>query len=624
MSKRDLQKEKIREKYAGASPEFVQVIPAVEQVTFYEDDSEKNVAVYVRVSTDDPRQTSSFELQQNHYRDMIAQHKGWTLFQIYADEGISGTSLKHRDAFVQMIQDSEDKKIDLIITKSVSRFARNVYDCIGYVRKLAALKNPVGVFFETENIYTLNGDSEMSLSFTATLAQEESRSKSNSMNLSYEMRFHRGILLTPELLGYDTDESGNLVINQEEATTVRLIFFMYLYGYSCQEIAETLMQLKRLTKRKSSQWSAGSVLSILQNERHCGDVLARKTWTPNYLDHKSRKNIRNKNQYLWRDNHEAIISRDDYIAVQRLIKNAKYGHKGVLPSLRMIDTGALKGFISLNPRWAGFRKSDYLDAAAKIDVDISLLEASFREHEAHEGDFDLRGYEIARGQFFKSVRDLSVTFSTAKLYFSMACLQKLNYPVTVEMLFDPIRQIFAVRTTQRDNRNGVSWLRYDGKAYHPKPIRGSAFLGTLFEILQWDQSHKYRIRGVRRQREQEAVLLFDLHDTEITLLPDKHRKSHSDELTMPLPEDVQPLITSSQKHVIVYPADWSENFGTEYYRHTQAQELISIDLNGEWDVQHPGVAIPDAEGLQPSTQEQLKCNMNDLLTTMREEVLGDE
>lgn len=177
-----------------------------------------------------------------------------------------------------MIQDCEAGKVDLIVTKGVSRFARNVLDCVGYTRKLAALDNPVGVFFETEHLYTLNSNSEMSLTFIATLAQEESRTKSNSMNLSYDMRFSQGIFLTPELLGYDVNEDGHLIINEAEALTVRLIFFMYLYGYSCQQIAETLMQLGRNTKRGNQKWSSGTVLSILQNERHCGDILYKKSF----------------------------------------------------------------------------------------------------------------------------------------------------------------------------------------------------------------------------------------------------------------------------------------------------------------------------------------------------------
>ena len=173
----------------------------------------------------------------------------------------------------------------------------------------------------------------MSLSFIATLAQEESHTKSEIMNASIEMRFKRGIFLTPPLLGYDRDDDGNLVINEEEARTVRLIFFSYLYGYSSQQIADALTELERITKRGNSAWSPGSVLQILSNERYCGDVLARKTFTPNYLDHKSKKNRHDRNQYRQKNHHAAIISREDFFAVQKMLRNAKYGNKGYFPEM---------------------------------------------------------------------------------------------------------------------------------------------------------------------------------------------------------------------------------------------------------------------------------------------------
>jgi len=171
-------KQRIRERYKGVSEDVLDVIPAAPQEDFYKSEIRKRVAVYARVSTDDPNQTSSYELQKNYYEDMVSRRVNWELVDIYADEGISGTSLQHRDNFLRMIRDCQDGKIDLIVTKSVSRFARNIIDCIGYVRQLKAGQPPVGVFFETENIFTLDEKSEMSLSFIATLAQEESHTKS--------------------------------------------------------------------------------------------------------------------------------------------------------------------------------------------------------------------------------------------------------------------------------------------------------------------------------------------------------------------------------------------------------------------------------------------------------------
>ncbi len=411
----DQTKQKIRERYKGVSEDALDVIPANPQEDFYKSEAHKRVAVYARVSTDDPNQTSSYELQKNHYEDLVNRRPNWDLVDIYADEGISGTSLQHRDSFLRMIEDCRAGKIDLIVTKSVSRFARNIIDCIGYVRQLKAENPPIGVFFETENIYTLDKNSEMSLSFIATLAQEESHTKSEIMNSSIEMRFKRGVFLTPELLGYDHDENGNLIINEDEAKTVRLIFFSYLYGYTSQQIADALTELSRLTKRGNDSWSAGSVLGILSNERYCGDVLARKTFTPNYLNHKSKKNNHDRNQYRQKDHHEAIISREDFFAVQKLIRNAKYGNKGYFPEMHVVKSGYLKGYVIVHPKWAGFSVQDYYMASASVLDDVKKIPSKEVEVRVNKGNIDLRGYELVRTQFLCPSGRITVSITPTKL-----------------------------------------------------------------------------------------------------------------------------------------------------------------------------------------------------------------
>lgn len=392
------QKAKIRSKYQGIDPNLLVVLPAKTVAGLYDNEIHRRVAIYARVSTDDPHQTSSYELQKNYYEDYVARHPNWELVGIYADEGISGTSLKHRDAFNHMIEDCVAGKIDIIITKSVSRFSRNILDCIGTVTELKMRTPPIGVLFENEQIFTLDSQSEMSLSFISAMAQEESHTKSTSMNASYEMRFSHGIFLTPPLLGYDQDENGKLIINEEEAKTVRLIFFTYLYGYSTSQIAELLTNLARPTKKGNTAWNSSSVLNVLQNERHCGEVLARKTYTPNYLDHRAKKNRGERNQYRYRDDHEAIISPVDFVAVQRKISNAKYGSSGV-PELHVIPDGALRGFVTINPRWASFIAEDYLAASAEIQDSLSDNSDEI-SIQVQTGDPDFRGFEIARSTIF--------------------------------------------------------------------------------------------------------------------------------------------------------------------------------------------------------------------------------
>lgn len=188
------QKTKIRQRYKGIDTDLIDIIPCITQEDFYNDTSEKRVAVYARVSTDGINQTSSYELQKNHYEDMINKRPGWTLVDIYADEGISGTSLQHRDAFKRLMRDYDAGKVDMIITKSVSRFARNIVDCIDNAIHLRALNPPIGIFFETESIYTLKEDYEMSLAFVSTMAQEESHTKSKTMERSIDMQIWKRLI----------------------------------------------------------------------------------------------------------------------------------------------------------------------------------------------------------------------------------------------------------------------------------------------------------------------------------------------------------------------------------------------------------------------------------------------
>jgi len=618
------QKEKIRNRYKGIDFDELQIIPAKPQLSFYEDTSEKRVAVYARVSTDDPRQTSSYELQKNHYMDFIGRYKSWQLVDIYADEGISGTSLKRRNAFIRMIKDCEAGKIDLILTKSVSRFARNVVDCIKTSRELKQLKPPVGILFEIENINTLDPESEMLLIYMASSAQEESHNKSRLMNTSIDMRFRRGIFLTPSLLGYDKDEDGNLVINQEEAKIVRLVFYMYLYGYSCSQIAKTLTRFSRKTKKGNTAWTAGAILQILQNERHCGDVLARKTWTPNYLDHKSKKNIGDKEQVYRENNHEAIVSRDDFIAVQRLISNAKYGHKGFLPELKVIKEGALTGFVSINPRWAAFKAEDYRAASDSVYIS-NKDESENAEIEAQSGDFDFRNFEIARSQFFDITNKICVTFSLKNIQFSTECIRKFEKIEQIEMLVNPNEKLFAVRPGSEKTRNIVQWGKVRNNSYCSRNIPCTAYIKTLYELFGWNPEYKYRVRGIRRQKDDEILLIFNMNETEIFISQNEiiFEEESPDEQ---LPKDLMPFTNGPNKDIVAYPQTWANTFGNDYYRQSQAKELALLNEKKEWKAKEEGKPYtePDLEVTNPDKIElNIQNLMIDMQNNMEQEIAND-
>lgn len=297
----------------------VKVIPAItDRVNDPKDPLKKRVCAYCRVSTDDENQQSSYDLQVKHYTDFIKNNVLWEYSGVYADEGISGTSIKNRTEFQRMIEDCTDGKIDMIITKSISRFARNTLDCLNYVRMLKGLATPVGIFFEKENIDTLDSKSELLLTILSSLAQDESRSISENVRWAIQKRFQQGKAHCPTtfFLGYDTDQNGKLVINEEQAKAVRLIYQEFLEGNGTNKIAQGLTADKIKTGKGKTKWCANSVYRILRNEKYCGDVLMQKRVTLDFLTHKRAINKGHQPQYFIADHHPAIIPKEIWKTVQ--------------------------------------------------------------------------------------------------------------------------------------------------------------------------------------------------------------------------------------------------------------------------------------------------------------------
>ena len=360
-------KQKIRNRYRGVDPSELEVIPAIATDEIALEERKLKVAAYVRVSTENDEQTSSYELQVNDFTERIKANPNWEFAGIYSDEGISGTELSHRKGMLQLIEDARAGKIDHILAKSIARFARNVVDCLSIIDELKKLK--VGVHFDENNLYTLDTTGALVLTILATVAEEESRSKSFIMNWSIERRFSKGIFLTPKLLGYDVDAEGELVVNPEEAETVKVIYDLYLNGWSSKEIAELLTDFGRKTKLGNDVWNPTSIDGVIENERHCGDIRARKTYTPDFKTHKSEKNRQNRKQYIQRNHHEAIVSRDVYNAANLLKSSNQYAAKSrPLPVLSVIDGGMLQGYVPVDKNWKGFSVEDYRTACESVEA----------------------------------------------------------------------------------------------------------------------------------------------------------------------------------------------------------------------------------------------------------------
>lgn len=604
------QKERIRQRVRiQIDEENYAYFPERKEPDYYDNDVNQRVGVYVRVSTDDPRQTTSYELQKKYYEDFVVRHPKWTLVDIYADEGISGTSTKHRDQFNRMITECKAGKIDLIITKSVSRFARNVVDFLGMVRMLSEHNPPIGVFFEAENIFSLNETSNMALSFQATMAEEESRNKSRSMETSLRMRLDHGLPLTPKLLGFTHNSEGKLVPNPDTMHIPKLMFYMYLYGFSTQQIADALTALEKKTYLGNVKWTASGVAASMRNERYCGDVYTRKRFTKDVLSHKTAKNRGERPISHYYDEHEGIISRDDFIAVQHMLKNSKYGNKSMLPELRVIPEGLLKGFVIINPRWSGFREQEYIRASASAYSPGEHQEHQSKslQFEVEAGDFDMRGFEVAHTDLFDVQQTPHVTFYDDTIKFGTECIRRMNSEFHVELLIHPTQRKLAVRAANKQNRNAVIWAKMTNGRKTVRPIACAAYFKTIYSLFGWNPEHKYRMYSTLISNGDEEVFIFNADEAAAYIQTDKFPAQDAAEAF------VEP-VTKTAAHVRGIPACYTDSFGNDFYVE-QTYSALANQTREQWQIR--------VEGQLCNTGMQLNVTDYDTLRTFIMQELGD-
>jgi len=529
------------------------------------------VAAYCRVSTEHENQASSFALQKDYYEKFVASHPNWFLVGIYADEGLSATSYSKREDFKRMLEDCRLGIIDLIITKNVSRFSRNVVDCLGIARDLISAKHPVGIYFQENNINTLTRNNEMMLTMLSSLAQAESEAKRESMLWSIDKRFSRGQFLTPtnNLLGYVTDENakGNMAIEEEGAKTVRAIFRLFLSGYPLAKIAYLLTYYQRPTAKGNMFWSPASVRGILINERFCGDIVAQKTFTVDVITHRAKKNKGQKRSVYKRDHHNAIINRSEYIQALLLLKSKRSSiYFNPDYHIRVVREGLLMGFIPVNPAFGGYSPTHYVGALDAADITMPPLNGEIVE---------IKNAKVARIQEFSHSTIANISISDKQLRFNNDCIDFFPNTALVEILFHPTELILAIRPTTKDNKNGVLW--------NTKPIAAGNLCKNIYAFCNWQMMIRYKVMADCFIRGDEKLLMFDLNSAEYFI------KESVEKLTI----DEHGEVTSIWKEIsrLLQPDKWQEDFGRDVISHaTTCRRWLAMTLD-DWRITAPAEGV---------------------------------
>lgn len=607
------QKDRVRRRIRAAQdPDSYYYTPAKDSNEYVKTDEYRRVAIYARVSTLNPLQTSSFELQQKYYTELVSRYPNWKLFRIYSDEGKSGVTTQQRSGFNEMMKDAMEGKFDLVIVKSISRLARNVVVLLSTVRKLAEKK--IGVLFESEAVYSLNDSSHLALSFQATVAEEESRIRSRSMEASLRMRLDHGLPLTPELLGFQKNEEGKLELNPKTYKIPKLMFFMYLYGFSTQQIADTLTRLCKVTYLGNAKWTAAGVARTLQNERYCGDVKTRKRYKIFAADVVSQKTFKNqgeKPQSYYKDEHEAIVSRSDFLAVQRIMVNARYGGTSLLPELRVIPEGLFKGFVIVHPKWGSFTMNDYLAASRTIETGEVPDEILVK---AQDGDFDLRNFEVADIKLFDE-RDIpSVLIQKDGIKFNMSCVKQMACGNYVELLVHPVQKRMAVRPAKEENRCAIRWATGGKTACETRMIPGKAYIQTLFQMFGWSMAYKYKLYGCIYRDGNNSACIFTGTDPGVYV--------KKEELLSGIDASGK-LLNQSGKCVRTFSDDVGKRFGQDYYVEKSMKEM-ELQTREQWQTRLEGRLCPSRNKLDITPYDQLREFIKQETGDLFEEVKPNE
>ena len=596
------------------------IIPAKTPEETRQEKRKIRVAAYCRVSTDSKEQETSFDSQVTYYTELINRNPDWELVDIYADPAISGTSRKNRKRFNEMLYHCLKGKIDMVITKSMSRFARNQLDSLAVIRMLNGLHPPVRVLFEDDHINSDDLSSEIIIIITSMLAEQESVKKSTSVKWGFERRKEQGHYLVPtqNLLGLDKTEAINkddreIFIVEDEADTVRVIFGMLLIGYTISEIAYTLTLAGAKTGKGNTFWNTGSVLGILKNERYAGDVRTNKTYRENVFHKQVLKNDGKKPYIYETDHHPAIVSHEVFEMAQKLIASHRYGYDAFVNctySLTVIDEGLLKGFIPINIHWAGSGLNEYLALASTVEQTKDLLKQSHRI-------LYFPGCEVLRRQDIGHARSMAMKITPSSIGINNACGEIIASDY-IEILFNPVEKLIAIRPSEKELPGALRWKKEkDGKEVTVS-IGCTAFMTIVYQLMKWPKLWNTSILAVPYQRNGEGILIFDLTQPEINALPyEKPKPKKKSESTdvfysieamiaqqlellhnrqdgeVVLEEEEESEEMPSPKREKIYPSEWADSFGPDSIVAAVSNRRLQFETLKEWNVMAEGVRVAE-------------------------------
>jgi DNA invertase Pin-like site-specific DNA recombinase len=454
-------------------------------------------AAYIRVSTDSTDQENSLKNQRVHYERMIPSNPLWKYAGIFQDEGISGTNMRNRKGLLHLIKECKAGNIDLIVVKEVSRLARNTRDCLDIAQQLAELNPPVGIFFENNNLNTLDSGSKIFFTVLAMCAELESELKSRSVEFGQDELFRTYQFPVPTLLGYRKTEKYKMEIEEEGAKTVRLIYDLFLAGNAPGEIALILTELKRPTARNNRSWQPGSVTGILSNEKYTGAYLMRKRYTVSFLTHQTRRNIGQKRIFHKPNHHKPIVSLEEHARALLMLRanhaspffNNKY-------EIKVVRRGLLAGFIPMNAAFGGYDAAHYLGAyimARVPDVEFSSEIAV------------IPGLRRISRKILCNRHTASLTLNKTQAVFNSVCVSRIKADY-VEIMLNPMERLLAVRKTTRKNPNAIPWRN--------EPVPARELNRVIFEMMGCRTDWQCKIPASMLCRGERKLIMFDLSDCE--------------------------------------------------------------------------------------------------------------